>query len=199
MKLPKMLDKILDDPAALVAVLGFVSGLLIAGAWWFETAMKLAPCKLCLEQRQPHYAAMIVGFGCLFAKRLPSAPMLVITGLLALAGLMLWSTGLGAYHAGVEWGVFAGPNDCAGTPAAAATGVQDFIKQLGTTRVVSCTAAAWRFLGLSLAGWNAVFSACLAVLAIAGLVRHRRSASRRLPASRSKAASQGSSSESQYR
>lgn len=187
MKLPKALDRILNDPAALVLMLGFASGLLIAGAWWFETVMKLIPCKLCLEQRQPHYAAMVIGFGSLYAKRLPSAPMLVTTGLLALAGLMIWSTYLGVYHAGVEWGVFAGPNDCAGTPAAAVSGMQDFMKQLNTVRVVSCTEAAWRFLGLSLAGWNAIASALLAGLAIAGTIRNRR------------AGHQGSSSESQYR
>jgi disulfide bond formation protein DsbB len=43
--------------------------------------------------------------------------------------------------------------------------MQDFMRQLQTTRVVSCTEAAWRWLGLSLAGWNAVFSAVLASLA----------------------------------
>lgn len=187
MKIPRTLDALLDNPAALVLALGVASGFLIAGAWWFETVMRLAPCKLCLEQRQPHYAAMIIGFGSLYAKRLPSAPMLVLTGLLGLAGLMLWSTGLGAYHAGVEWGVLAGPNDCAGTPAQAASGVQDFVTQLGNARVVSCTQAAWRFLGLSLAGWNAVFSAGLALMAIAGVVRSRRGRP------------QGSSSESQYK
>jgi disulfide bond formation protein DsbB len=185
MKLPKALDRVLNEPAALVFLLGLASGLLIGGAWWFETVVKLVPCKLCLEQRQPHYAAMIIGFGSLYAKRLPSAPMLVITGLLALAGLMLWSTYLGVYHAGVEWGIFAGPNDCAGTPAATVSGVQDFLKQLSTARVVSCTEAAWRFLGLSLAGWNAIASALLAGLAIAGVIRDR------------KAGTHGSSSESQ--
>lgn len=186
MKLPKQLDKILGTPAALVALLALASGLLIAGAWWFEMVLKLAPCKLCLEQRQPHYAAIVIGIGTVYAKRMPSAPMVIITALLALAGLMLWSTGLGAYHAGVEWGLFSGPNDCAGTPAPAASGMQDFMKQLDNVRVVSCTQAAWRFLGLSLAGWNAIASALLAGLALAGLARHRRMA-------------QGSSSESQYR
>ena len=49
--------------------------------------------------------------------------------------------------------------------ASAAGSMQDFMKQLQTTRVVSCTEAAWRLAGLSLAGWNAVFSAGLALLA----------------------------------
>jgi disulfide bond formation protein DsbB len=38
--------------------------------------------------------------------------------------------------------------------------------------VVACTQAAWRFLGLSLAGWNA--AASLALLAVAGWGLSRR-------------------------
>ena len=41
----------------------------------------------------------------------------------------------------------------------------DFLSQLQTTRVVSCTEAAWRFMGLSLAGWNVLISLALAALA----------------------------------
>ncbi len=168
-----LLDRLTRDPAALVVTLGLACGMLIAGAWWFEKAMGLLPCKLCLEQRQPHYAAMAVAVGCLLARRMPTAQTIVVTALLAIAGLMLWSVGLGVYHSGVEWGWFAGPNDCAGKPAPAAGGVQDFLKQLDKARVVSCTEAAWRFLGLSLAGWNALASLGLAALATVGLVRAR--------------------------
>ena len=100
---------------------------------------------------------------------LARSPRLQWLVLLALAGLMVWSTGLGVYHAGVEWGWFAGPNDCGGAAAPAAAGVQDFMKQLQTTRVVACTEAAWRWLGLSLAGWNAITSLGLLGLALLGL------------------------------
>ena len=75
------------------------------------------------------------------------------------------SAGLGAYHSGVEWGFFAGPSDCGGGSGAAAGSVGDFMNQLQTTRVVSCTEAAWRFLGLSLAGWNVLISLGLAAFA----------------------------------
>jgi disulfide bond formation protein DsbB len=43
------------------------------------------------------------------------------------------------------------------------------MKQLETARVVSCTEAAWQFLGLSLAGWNVVISLALAGMAISPL------------------------------
>ena len=39
------------------------------------------------------------------------------------------------------------------------------LKQLQSIHVVRCDEAAWRFLGLSLAGYNALISAVLAVIA----------------------------------
>jgi len=92
--------------------------------------------------------------------------------LLAALGLVfVVSCGLGAYHAGVEWGWWLGPSDCGGAAAPAAASMDQFLAQLETTRVVSCTEAAWRFLGLSMAGWNAAVSAGLAGLAVAAAAR----------------------------
>jgi len=153
-------------PARVIALVGLGCLALIAGAWFFEIVVGLRPCKLCLEQRLPHYAAMGLAAAGLVLARSPRLQWVVLLGL---AGLMAWSTGLGVYHAGVEWGWFAGPNDCGGAAAPAAVGVQDFMKQLQTTRVVACTEAAWRWLGLSLAGWNAIASLGLLGLALLGL------------------------------
>jgi disulfide bond formation protein DsbB len=170
-------SRLLADPRRLIALIGLASLALIAGAWFFELVLHLRPCKLCLEQRAPHYAA--IGLTTL-ALLLARSRGLQITALIILALLMAWSTGLGVYHSGVEWGIFAGPNDCGGTPAAAAAGVQDLMKQLQTTRIVSCTEAAWRFLGLSLAGWNALASLALLAITLLGL----RNASQRPASSR---------------
>jgi disulfide bond formation protein DsbB len=159
------------SPGQLILLIGLVSLALIAGAWFFELVWGLRPCKLCLEQRLPHYAAIGLAFAGLLLARSTRLQWFV---LLALAGLMAWSTWLGFYHSGVEWGWFIGPNDCGGTAAPAAAGVQDFMKQLQTTRVVACSEAAWRFLGLSLAGWNALASLGLLVAALYGLARGRR-------------------------
>lgn len=157
---------LLDHPRRIILAIGLASLALIAGAWYFELVVGLKPCKLCLEQRAPHYAA--IGLAAL-AAALARPRWAQIAALALLAGLMLWSTGLGVYHSGVEWGWFAGPNDCGGAPAPAAAGVQDFMKQLQSVRVISCTEAAWRLLGLSLAGWNALASLALLGLALIGL------------------------------
>lgn len=153
-------------PRRVIALIGLASLALIAGAWFFELVVLLRPCKLCLEQRVPHYAAIGLAVVALLLARSRRSQLVALA---ALALLMAWSTGLGIYHSGVEWGWFAGPNDCGGAVAPAASGMQDFMKQLQTVRVVSCTEAAWRFLGLSLAGWNALASLGLLIAALLGL------------------------------
>jgi disulfide bond formation protein DsbB len=132
----------------------------VGGALIFEHAFGYVPCKLCLIQRNPYYITIPLG---LVAALLP--PRWVRAGLWLLALVFVVSAGLGAYHSGVEWGFFAGPSDCGGGSGAGTGNVGDFLNQLQSTRVVSCTEAAWRFLGLSLAGWNVLISLGLAAFA----------------------------------
>ena len=144
--------------AALAVALGAAAT--IGGALVFEHVFGYVPCKLCLTQRNPYYIAIPLG---LVAAFLP--PRWTRAGLWLLAFVFIVSAGLGAYHSGVEWGVFAGPSDCGGGAGQGAGNVGDFLNQLQNTRVVSCTEAAWRFLGLSLAGWNLLISLALAAFA----------------------------------
>ncbi|MGO4389459.1 disulfide bond formation protein B [Microvirga sp. 2YAF29] len=132
----------------------------VGGALVFEHVFGYVPCKLCLIQRNPYYIAIPLG---IVAALLP--PRWGRMGLWLLTLVFIVSAGLGAYHSGVEWGFFAGPSDCGGGTGAGAGNVGDFLNQLQTTRVVSCTEAAWRFLGLSLAGWNVLISLALAAFA----------------------------------
>jgi disulfide bond formation protein DsbB len=150
--------------AALAIALGAAAT--VGGALVFEHVFGYVPCKLCLIQRNPYYAAIPLG---LLAALLP--PRWTRAGLWLLALVFLVSAGLGAYHSGVEWGLFAGPSDCGGGAGAGAGNVGDFLSQLQNTRVVSCTEAAWRFLGLSLAGWNVLISLGLAGFAAMAAAR----------------------------
>ena len=77
---------------------------------------------------------------------------------------MLVSAALGAYHAGVEWRFWAGPTDCSG-PVTDFTTKGPLLDQLQSIRVVRCDEAAWRFLGVSLAGYNVLVSLALAAVA----------------------------------
>jgi len=138
----------------------------VGGALIFEHAFGYVPCKLCLIQRNPYYIAVPL---VLAAALLP--PRYTRAGLWLLTLIFVISAGLGAYHSGVEWGFFAGPSDCGGGSGAGAGNVGDFLNQLQSTRVVSCTEAAWRFLGLSLAGWNVLISLALSAFAAMAAAR----------------------------
>ena len=96
-----------------------------------------------------------------------SSRRVLIAALIAIAAGMLWNAGLGAYHAGVEWKLWAGPRDCSGTiESLGAAG--NLLERLESISVVRCDEAAWRFLGLSLAGYNMLISLVLAMVAAWG-------------------------------
>ena len=119
-----------------------------------------APCKLCLTERLPYYAAVPLGLVALFA---PAPLARLALGLAALA--LLYGAGIGVYHAGAEWGFWPGPTDCGGGTGTNPGDVGDFLNALQTTKVVDCSVAALRVLGVSLAGWNALVAFALAVVA----------------------------------
>ena len=165
-----ILPRLLQDITPLRAASGvlLVAFATIAGAWVFEWA-GYAPCELCLMQRWAYYAgvplaALVATIAARGPRRLAGAG-LALLGLIFLGGMIF-----GAYHAGVEWGFWPGPTGCTGA-LARADSMADFLKQLETTKVVRCDAVAIRILGLSLAGWNAVISAALAMLAFTGARR----------------------------
>ena len=146
--------------AALAVALG--AALTVGGALVFEHGLGYVPCKLCLMERVPYYLAAPLA---LIAALLPPRPARFLLGLVAL--VLIYGAGLGVYHAGAEWGFWPGPSDCGGGSGAGPADVADFLKKLETVRPVDCTAAAWRFLGLSLAGWNALIAAALGLFAAA--------------------------------
>lgn len=127
----------------------------IAGAWAFEW-WGYAPCHLCLLERWPYYAAIILLPVAVFASR--SSSSLRRTTLILFALLFASSALFGLYHAGVEWKWWPGPSTCT-AGAGQLTGLPDLSKP-----VIMCDEAALRIFGLSLAGWNAVISAAVAVL-----------------------------------
>ena len=140
----------------------------IATAWGFQLIGGYAPCKLCLEQRVPYYIGLplaAVAFGLSLKGRNGWAALV----LLLTAAVFIYGAGLGIYQAGAEWQFWLGPNDCGGG-GAAPTSTVDMLSALQHTRIVSCTEASWRMLGLSFAGWNAVASAGLAFLGLIGAV-----------------------------
>ena len=169
----------LTEPRTAAVLILLAAAATIGGALVFQHGFGYQPCKLCLWQRDPYYLALPVALATALA---PPRSRWSRIGLGALALIFLVSAGLGAYHAGVEWGFWAGPSDCGAVAAPQAGGMDDFLRSLERTRVVNCTDAAWRFLGLSLAGWNVAISLALAALALLASRGRHESAPRSAPA-----------------
>jgi disulfide bond formation protein DsbB len=95
----------------------------------------------------------------------PRAVVAAGLGVIALA--MLFNSGLALFHAGVEWKWWPGPQECSG-PLTDLTGGGDLLSSLTNLTIVRCDEAAWRFLGLSLAGYDVLISLALAAIAAWG-------------------------------
>ncbi len=128
----------------------------LAGAWIFQWA-GYEPCDLCYKQRWGYYAgvplALLLGL---------MNPPWIKWGLLLLFLILIGNMIFGIFHSGVEWKWWDGPSTCGA--GGLSTGLPDLTKP-----AVLCNEAAIRILGLSLAGWNAVISAGLAVVVFRGL------------------------------
>ncbi len=167
-------EQLRREPAVVAALVVFAgTAATILGAWYFQYVLGLAPCPLCLEQRVPYYIVVPLSLLLAIGAIVRAPRVLIIVGFLAIIAAMLCSAALGAYHAG-RW------NGCRWysrptvsgryrqlTPPAAA---EDALR---TIRIVHCDEAAWRFLGLSLAGYNALISLALAGIAALGLAAHK--------------------------
>lgn len=157
-----MVTRILDNNRHTVTA-AFILGLAtILGALGSQYIGGLYPCELCLTQRLPYYIGLPALAVVIFAWDLLPAPLrLLLTG--AVAALFVWGAGLGVYHAGVEWGIFEGPQSCTGVGDAVSF---DMLGDLSGARVVPCDAVQWELLGISLAGFNALISAAIAIALI---------------------------------
>lgn len=145
----------------------------VGSALGFQHIGGYIPCKLCYEQRIPYYVGaplMLLAFAASML-RLPAA----LTRLLLLAGglLMLYGLYLGIYHSGVEWAWWAGPTDCGVVDTGSMGSGNGVLDTIDAVIPPSCDKAALRILGLSLAGWNAVASLVLAVVALGAAFSRR--------------------------
>jgi disulfide bond formation protein DsbB len=155
--------------AAQAALALFVVSLgALLGAWYFQYVVGLAPCPLCLDQRIPYYIIIPLSLLLAIAARARVPRWLAGTGFAVILMAALCGAALGAYHAGVEWRFWPGPADCSGPLADLRSG-GSLLDQLNGVHVVRCDEAAWRFLGISLAGYNVLVSLAMAAMAACGL------------------------------
>lgn len=146
---------VLLSRARLVAILLPVA--LLGGAIGSQYLGGLHPCEMCMWQRWPHLAAIGAALAAIALRRNP--PMsATFTALAALA--ILTSGVIGAYHAGVEYGWWEGFTTC--TTIRPIGG--DMLEAIMNAPLIRCDQAPWTLAGISLAGFNALFSIAGAAL-----------------------------------
>ncbi|WP_425506846.1 disulfide bond formation protein B [Sphingomonas sabuli] len=143
---------------------------LLGGALGSQYLGGLHPCEMCYWQRWPHAAAIVLA-GLAFTAPAEAQRSRLLT-LLAAAAIAV-SGAIGVYHAGVELGVFEGFTTCTSTAKAMST--EELLKELMKVPLVRCDQVQFAFLGISMAGWNAILSLTGAA-AIAWLTLGRRTA-----------------------
>lgn len=143
-----------------------VPAALLGGAYISQYAFDLYPCEMCWWQRWPHFAALALGGLAFFV---PPARLWTVVAAVA----VLMSGAIGLFHAGVEYGWWQGITGCARiTPSAPGSSPLEAIM---STPMISCNDPQWTLAGISLAGFNFIFSTLggLAILVFAARKDHR--------------------------
>lgn len=145
-------------PLTGLGMIVILSAFVLLGAFFFQFVIGVPPCSLCYQQRYPYYAAILVALlACLMPDRIRRYAFWFLA-LIFFGGMIL-----AAYHAGVEWGWWEGPTTCSSIEPVPGS-VDDLLSAFETTtQLPSCSEAGWRFLGLSLAGWNTLVSCGLLI------------------------------------
>lgn len=137
---------------------------LLGGAYIGQFAFGLFPCEMCWWQRYAHFTALGLAVVALFLRESRAIVGLAAFAI-AVAGL------IGAFHAGVEYHWWEGITACSTTAAAGG----DPLAAIMNAPLVRCDTAPWDLFGVSLAGWNFLFSTA-ASLAIVLLLQRSRGA-----------------------
>jgi disulfide bond formation protein DsbB len=158
------------NAAALAAgTIAAIGAATLGGAWFFEYVLGIKPCPMCLEQRYAYYLVIVLGaVMALAAPRLPRS--VAVAGLAILALAAFGNSIFGAFHAGVEWGFWPGPATCSG-PIGDLGNAGTLLKRLDTVKVIRCDEVQWRFIGVSLAGYNFLISGLMGLVALFGIKR----------------------------
>ena len=131
---------------------------MLAIAHAFETFGHMAPCLLCLRQRDVYWWGLAISAVGVAASFTPAAPIARRLVNLVLIAVFLLGAGTAVYHAGAEWKWWPGPAACSGGSTHVNAAELSALLRGAKRFAPSCETPAWVFLGLSMAGWNALVS-----------------------------------------
>ncbi len=145
--------------------LALFAGLCLSFALVGQYGFNLHPCHLCVMQRWPF--VVVIGLGVLgFAvKRFSVAAV-------ALSGLALFvNAGIALFHSGVERKWWAGLEGCSAPDMTGS--IEDLMARIEQAATARCDEIPWDLFGLSMANYNVLACAAMAVLTAIYLIKRR--------------------------
>ena len=116
------------------------------------------PCQLCIYQRWPWYLIIFLSLISIFynKKIYPYNKFIIFM-------LFFGSAAYAGWHAGIEWAFWEGPTTCA-TGNNKIESHDNLLENIQSIQsFVSCNEAGFRFLGISLAGYNFISSLIMSI------------------------------------
>ena len=136
-----------------------LSSLMLVSAFYLEYFHGALPCELCITQRWLHAAIITYSLiNILMINKIPISNKLLLFG-----GGLLWlsSSVAGLYHFGIEMSFWTGPDGCSSNIDFS----KDTLTYLLNKSPIKCDEVMFKIFGLSLAGWNALSSFIIFLLA----------------------------------
>jgi len=153
-----------------------ISAAMLGVAHAFQTFGHLAPCHLCLKQREVYWAAMgvaAIAILAMFTRLGAPAPRIAS---LILAAVFAYGVYLAGFHTGAEWKWWPAPASCSTTGATVSAADLKALLRGASAPGPACDQAPWRLLGLSMAGWNFLVSLGLTGSSLAAALRKAKAA-----------------------
>ena len=149
---------ILNNKLLLNGILAF-SILSLSIAYFIQYVLGHKPCNLCIIERIPYIAAIILISLIFILNRYQK----IISSLILI--FFIFGAAVSFYHFGIEQGFFSESLVC-DLGNSQPLNKEDLLNQLKKTEIVSCKDVTFRFLGLSLATINTVISLILSGIII---------------------------------
>ena len=133
-----------------ISIIFSISLLAIASALIAEHLFDLTPCKMCLKQRHPYYAIIILAILFYLLRKSQSIWLYILSHAAILYGLFY-----AIWHVGIERKILPGPASCSGI-LNQTNSIENLKQQIENQPIVNCSDIAWSIMGLSAATINSL-------------------------------------------
>lgn len=128
----------------------------LAFAYTAQYGFNLLPCPLCLEQRKPYFAVILLGTAAFFCAGKKDKASFIF--LLLCAAAFLAGAAISGFHTGVEEGWWKGLEACGDSSLPVGASIEELQKYLTSRPIVRCDVPAWQMFGISMTGYNFLLS-----------------------------------------